>query len=69
MSNSAMRWFLSSLVILGLSLTVVAQNSLKPLRASEVMALAAGGAFQANLAHDITARGLSFHADDAYLDS
>lgn len=39
----------------------------KPLRASEVMALEAGGALQANIAHDIAVRGLSFHPDSDFL--
>ncbi|HTS08761.1 MAG TPA: tetratricopeptide repeat protein [Candidatus Eisenbacteria bacterium] len=43
------------------------QNSPRPLRASEVMAIEAGGALQENIAHDIATRGLNFHPDDAFL--
>jgi tetratricopeptide (TPR) repeat protein len=39
----------------------MAQTAPRPLRASEVMALEAGGALQANIAHDIATRGLNFH--------
>jgi tetratricopeptide (TPR) repeat protein len=71
MPNSAVRCSVSSLVVLGfslsLSLSAIAQTSLKPLRASEVMALEAGGALQSNIAHDIAVRGLSFHPDDEFL--
>ncbi len=69
MPNSAVRWSLSALVIisLGLALNVAAQTSLKPLRASELMALEAGGAFPANIVHHIAARGLNFHPDEDYL--
>jgi tetratricopeptide (TPR) repeat protein len=35
-------------------------TALRPLRASEVMALEAGGALPANMVYDITARGLAF---------
>ena len=63
MSRSALRWFLVALVILGLSLNIVAQTAQRPLRASEVMALQAGGAVPENLARDIGKRGLNFHPD------
>ena len=39
----------------------------KPLRASEVMALEAGGALQANIAHDVAVRGINFHPDGDFL--
>jgi hypothetical protein len=60
--NSAVRWslsFLSSLsplssfTVLALCVGTVAQSTQKPFRASEVLALEAGGALQANVAHDI----------------
>ena len=40
-------------VLLSLPYSALGQVATKPLRASEVMALQAGGALQANLAHDI----------------
>jgi tetratricopeptide (TPR) repeat protein len=49
------------------SLNLVAQTAPRPLRASEVMALEGGGALQANIAHDISTRGLSFHPTDNFL--
>jgi tetratricopeptide (TPR) repeat protein len=39
----------------------------RSLRASEVMALQAGGALPANLVYDLTARGLSFHPDADFM--
>jgi Flp pilus assembly protein TadD len=39
----------------------------KPLRASEVMALEAGGALAANIAHDIAVRGINFHPDGDFI--
>src|SRR5579859_934931 len=70
MSKSAVR-LLSAfpLLFVSLSLNVLAQTAPaapKPLRASEVMALEAGGALGANIAHDIAARGLNFHPDDSF---
>jgi tetratricopeptide (TPR) repeat protein len=66
--------FRSSLfaVILGIcsssiSLISAAQTSPKPLRASEVMALEVGGAMQANIAHDISERGLNFRPDEEFV--
>jgi len=61
--------FLSVIVLNLLFLTpgAAAQDSPKPLRASEVLALQAGGALPANLTHDIGARGLSFHPDSEFL--
>lgn len=49
------------------TLNLVAQTAPRPLRASEVMALEAGGALQANIAHAIAARGLSFHPNDEFV--
>src|ERR1700674_3650393 len=68
MPKFAVRCSLFTVVpLLGISLSVVAQSSPKPLRASEVLALEAGGALQSNVAHHIVARGLNFHPDDQYL--
>jgi tetratricopeptide (TPR) repeat protein len=39
----------------------------RALRASEVMAIQAGGALPGNVAHDIATRGLTFHPDDEFL--
>lgn len=48
-------------------LTAAAQTPPHALRASEVMAIEAGGALQENIAHDIATHGLNFHPDDAFL--
>ncbi|HKH97899.1 MAG TPA: tetratricopeptide repeat protein [Candidatus Sulfotelmatobacter sp.] len=68
MSKCAVRWF-ASLLILGvvLPLSLAAQSAPRPLRASEVMALEAGGALQANIAHDIATRGLKFQPDEEFV--
>ncbi|MGO9086830.1 MAG: tetratricopeptide repeat protein [Candidatus Sulfotelmatobacter sp.] len=55
------------LTFLFLSPGAAAQNSPKPLRASQVLALQAGGALPENLAHDIEVRGLSFHPDEEFV--
>jgi len=44
-----------------------AQTAPRPLRASEVMAILAGGGLPANVAHDIAKRGLNFHPDVEFL--
>jgi tetratricopeptide (TPR) repeat protein len=44
-----------------------AQSTLRPLRASEVMALQAGGALPANIVHHIVTRGINFHPEEQYL--
>jgi tetratricopeptide (TPR) repeat protein len=49
------------------SYSALAQKATKPLRASEVMALQAGGALQANIAHDIAVRGINFPPDSDFL--
>jgi tetratricopeptide (TPR) repeat protein len=68
MPNSAVRWSLSAFfTVLALSLGAVAQSAQKPLRASQVLALEAGGALQANVAHDVAARGLNFRADEDFV--
>lgn len=68
MSKSGVRWSLF-IFVLGVlfSLHLAAQTTPRPLRASEVMALEAGGALQANIAHDVAARGLNFHPRDEFL--
>jgi len=68
MSQSAVRWSLSILVLGILSSgPLVAQSTPKSLRASEVLALEAGGALQENIAHDIASRGLNFHPTGEFL--
>lgn len=67
MPKSAVRLFFSALVVLGLFASAASQTSPKPLRASEVLALEAGGALLTNIVHDINCRGLSFHPDADYL--
>lgn len=70
MPKFAVSCSLSALItLLGLSLNLAAQTSRKPLRASEVIALEAGGAMQENVAHDVATRGLNFHPDDDFWDS
>jgi hypothetical protein len=53
-------------VALAFSANGLAQTSQKPLRSSEVVALEAGGALQANVVHEVSVRGLSFHPDEDY---
>jgi tetratricopeptide (TPR) repeat protein len=68
MSRPAVGWSLLLLVLAILfSLHLLAQTAPRPLRASEVMAVQAGGALEANIAHDITTRGLNFHPTDEFL--
>ena len=71
MSRSVVCSFLLLLLLLLLalffSLNLFAQPAPRPLRASEVMAVQAGGALEANIAHDINARGLKFHPTDEFL--
>ncbi|MGB8062027.1 MAG: tetratricopeptide repeat protein [Candidatus Sulfotelmatobacter sp.] len=68
MLKSAVRCSLLLLVLAILfSLNLLAQTASRPLRASEVLAVQAGGALEANIAHDITTRGLNFHPTDEFL--
>lgn len=67
MSRSAFRSLLPLLFAILFSMGLLAQTVPRPLRASEVMAVQAGGALEANIAHDITARGLNFHPTDDFL--
>ncbi len=66
MPNFAVRFSFSTLVLLGLSIGVASQTSSKPLRASQVLALQAGGVLPANVAHEIGVRGLNFQPDDEF---
>lgn len=68
MSKSAMRWSaLAPILAIFISLNVMAQSAPRPLRASEVMALEAGGALQGNIAHDIASRGLNFQPSEEFV--
>jgi TolA-binding protein len=66
MPNYAVRFSFSALFVLGTLLNAASQTSPKPMRASEVIALQAGGVLPASLAHDIAVRGLNFQPDDDY---
>jgi tetratricopeptide (TPR) repeat protein len=66
MPNSIMRFSFPALVLLGLSIAVVSQTSPTSLRASEVLALQAGGVLPANVAHEIGVRGLNFQPDEEF---
>jgi tetratricopeptide (TPR) repeat protein len=69
MSRLGVRISLSFLTFLIFSsINVVAETSApRLLRASEVMAIQAGGALPENIVHDIATRGLNFHPDDEFL--
>lgn len=79
MPKCASRWSLPVLILLSISSllsSAAAQNPAvnpdtptapKPLRASVVLALQAGGALPANVAYDIGTRGLNFHPDGDFL--
>ncbi len=60
------RYILVALTILAFSLTAASQTAPKPLTASELLALTAGGVLPANVVHDIDTHGLSFHPDEDY---
>jgi len=45
---------------------IAANSATKPLRASELLALAAGGALPENIVHEISADGLAFRPNDSY---
>ena len=66
MPDFAARFSFSALVLLGLSVAVVSQTSPKPLRASQVLALEAGGVLPSNVAHEIGVRGLNFQPDEEF---
>jgi hypothetical protein len=60
MSRSSARVFFPLLfasLFISVSLVALGQNAQKPLRASQVMALQAGGGLPENVAHDIELRG------------
>lgn len=70
MSRSSARVFFPLVfasLFISVSLVAFGQNAQKPLRASQVMALQAGGGLPENVAHDIELRGLSFLPDDNFL--
>ena len=67
MSNSLIRSSVFSLLVVIFAHGAWAQTSPKPLHASEVVALEAGGVLQTNVAHEIGVRGLNFHPDADYL--
>ena len=67
MSILPVRFLIVSVCLFGYSLNASSQASPRPLSASEVMALQAGGALPENLAYDINSRGLSFRLDQAYV--
>lgn len=78
MSKCAARWCLPVLILSIFSVLSSAgaqspavnpstQSGPKPLRASVVMALQAGGALPANIAYDIGTRGLNFQPDGDFL--
>src|SRR3974390_703582 len=56
-----------ALLLSGLCQTTTNADVHRPLRASEVMAIQAGGALPANIGHDVAIRGLTFHPDDEFL--
>ena len=60
---------LLSLFTFAISTEAVGQNQSapKPLRASQLVALEAGGSLQANIAYDIGVRGVNFHPDEEFL--
>ena len=66
MPNSAVRFSFSALVVLGMFLNAASQTPPKSMRASEVIALQAGGVLPGSVAHDIAVRGLNFRPDDDY---
>jgi tetratricopeptide (TPR) repeat protein len=53
--------------VIFVSFNMAAQTAPRPLRASEVMALEAGGALQENIAHDIATRGLNFQPNEDFV--
>ena len=67
MPKSVLLLSLCFVIITGISISVGAQTAPKPLRASEVLALEAGGALPANIVHHIGVRGVNFHPDDEFL--
>jgi len=56
-----------TLSLSGVGQSAPAGDPHRPLRASEVMAIQAGGALPANIAHDISTRGINFHPDEEFL--
>src|ERR1700682_1381993 len=66
MPKYPLRVFVLALFLLGVSLTAVGQTPLKPMHASELLALVAGSALPENVVHEITRRGLNFRPDQKY---
>ena len=66
MPNSAVRFSFSALVVLGMFLNAASQTPPKAMRASEVIALQAGGVLPESVAHDIAVRGLNFQPDEDF---
>lgn len=59
-------WFVCVLLVFVVVPSASTEDSQRPLRASEVLALQAGGVLPANLAHDIAVRGVTFHTDVSF---
>ena len=66
MPKHSFRVLILVLFLLVGSLNAVCQTPPKPMQAGELLALAAGAALPANMAHEIRLRGLNFHPDEAY---
>src|ERR1700682_6016506 len=66
MPKCPLRVFVLALFLLGVSLTAVGQSPLKPMHASELLALVAGSALPENVVHEIIKRGLNFRPDQKY---
>jgi hypothetical protein len=59
--------FLACLSVVAVGQSATNEPVKRSLRASEVMAIQAGGALAENIAHDITTRGINFHPDENFL--
>jgi len=66
MPKRPLRVFMLALFLAGVSLAAIGQTPPKPMHASELLALVAGGALPENVVHEITRRGLNFHPDQEY---
>ena len=66
MLGHVVRPSLTALACLGLCFSGASQSAPKPLRATQVIALEAGGASAEDLVREISVRGLSFHPDGDY---
>ena len=63
MPKHPLRVFMLALFLAGVSLAAIGQTPPKPMHASELLALVAGGALPENVVHEIARRGLNFHPD------